>query len=68
MTERQKTVVGRIVGYFGKEKVQAYIRQFYEDADISDLTYVQAHRLICGLGVMMPIKAIGSRHLGGISA
>lgn len=53
MTEKQKPKVDAIIAYFGWAHVESYIRYFYKDASLSELTRGQAQKIITGLGILI---------------
>lgn len=60
-TDKQVAYVQRIVNERGKEYVQSYIRHFYPNADIDNLSKTEAQKIITG--VMTNPKPISNVYL-----
>lgn len=58
MTDKQKTRIETIIDFFGRERVESYIQNFYSDADLTRLTTKQAQKIITGLGTKIPRKPV----------
>lgn len=55
MTKKQQNQVNKRIKHHGLEKVANYIKHFYPDADMNNLSKIQAQKIITGLKIPGPI-------------
>lgn len=59
MTAKQKKKIDALIARSGRGPVQAYIRYFYPDVEVENLSVMQAQKLITGFGMKLPRPIFG---------
>lgn len=64
-TIKQEAYVKRITDRLGRSEVEEYVRYFWKDADIDNLTREQAQKIITGLShrIAKPIYGVVGRDI-----
>lgn len=61
MTEKQKKQVEKRILHFGVDKVKSYIHRFFPNADVYNLTKVEAQKIITGMTLPCEIRGVYGR-------
>lgn len=60
MSEKQNEKVKAVIKHFGYEYVESYIKHFYPCAEMTNLTNIQAQKIITGLYRKLPRHPINN--------